>query len=189
MDSINEMNQMDNKSLYSSTDESYFNNSHAPSTRTNSEYLYNNINPILFQIADGSALEFNYDDLDLSVINRNLPSIVTETAQIKCFRVLLAHAGFNSDDEARQADRWITIDEIARITGLGWGTCSMSTRNYRKRPAGRFSILRRKMIVEPFHHEYSIIVDTLGRNALPEDDYQDELTEKLSNLRKKKFKN
>ena len=180
MDSINEMNQMDNKSLYSSTDESYFNPSHAPSTRTNSEYLYNNINPILFQIADGSALEFNYDDLDGTVVNKDLPPIITETAQIKCFRVLLSHAGFNSDDEARKADRWITIDEICRITGLGWGTCSISTRNHRKRPSGGFSILRRKMVVEPFHHEYCIIVDTLGRNALPEDEIENKLQNMLN---------
>ena len=182
MDEIKKMNQTDNKSLYSASDvESYFNPSHAPSTRKISEYLYYNVNPVLFQMADNSELEFNYDDLDFTVINRNSPTDFKETAQVKCFRVLLDKASFNSDDDARRADRWITIGEMSRITELEWGTCSVNTRNCRKRPAGGFSILRRKMIVEPFQNEYCVIVDTLGRTTLPEDkdNYKDELKKNL----------
>ena len=60
----------------------------------------------------------------------------------KALKALVKHAGFNNTKEAEDADSWITVEEIQQIIGYDYGTTSSNIRDFRKPPAGRFTILR-----------------------------------------------
>jgi len=83
---------------------------------------------------------------------------------VKSIEQLMSNVGASqikfTDDELKR------VEEIQQIIGYDYGTTSSNIRDFRKPPAGRFTILRRKRKKESNtsdSNEYCIVVDTLGR--------------------------
>ena len=156
--------QFQSNSLY------YYNPDHTFTTRMYTEMLWS-LNPIFWFVVRNSHLIINEDILNYDFINdiNPLPDVKDKKwgrSHVLALKALVKHAGFNNTKEAEDADSWITVEEIQQIIGYDYGTTSSNIRDFRKPPAGRFTILRRKRKKESNtsdSNEYCIVVDTLGR--------------------------
>ena len=155
---------------FQSTSLHYYNPDHTFTTRMYTEMLWS-LNPIFWFVVRNSHLIINEDILNYDFINDidPLPDFDNKKwkrSHVLAIKTLVEHAGFNSIKEAEDASNWVTVQEIQRIIGYDYGTTSSNIRDFRKPPAGAFSILRRKREKQSKtsdSNEYCIVVDTLGR--------------------------
>lgn len=154
----------------------YYNPHHVLNTRRSYEKLYE-INPIFWKIIKDAfkkeGIEFDLDSLNQDYISdvpykKCIRLFRDEMAnkQINVFKAIVNHALFPSDDEAKKADKWITVHEIHKVTGIKLSTIGCNLRDFRKPPSGRFSIIRRSRGERGKKvFEYCIIPDTKRRQS------------------------
>ena len=151
----------------------YYNPDHTFTTRIYTKMLWS-LNPIFWFVVRNSHLLINEDILNYDFINDidPLPGLKDKKwrrSHVLALKELVKHAGFNSTKEAEDAKHWIAVDEIQKNIGYDYGTTSSNIRDFRKPPAGAFTILRRKRKKgsnTSDSNEYCIVVDTLGRGKI-----------------------